>query len=289
MNRAEPTEPRNRLPRTSRRGAFTLIELLVVIAIIAILAALLLPALARAKAKAESIYCTNNLKQLNTAWVIYAQDNGGNVVKNHGAFGTTDFDRWCLGWMDWNYSDANTNRQFILDGGLGPSMARSLGSYKCPSDKLPAKNGPRVRTYSMNGFVGGRGEMGPIYGPNGEGVYNYDDYLYYTKEGEMVRPGSASLIVFICECPDSVNDELFGLQMPPARAWPGSTATWDDVPSQLHSDGGNFGFADGHAEHHKWLDSLTRTPVRQVTPCPVTPLTSARDHQWIQARVSAPR
>jgi len=234
-----------------RKQGFTLIELLVVIAIIAILAALLLPALAKAKIKAQGTYCMNNEKQLTLAWIMYADENNSVLVPNiggaqaavlpNGAPGYVTNGTWCYG----NVSSSaalpdETNTVYLMTSLLG-AFTKSPAIYKCPGDPGNLNGAPRARSVSMNNYMNGYG--GGTIGLN-------PGYKIFRKSTDLVK--STQWFVFLDEKPASINDDYFEVQM--AQTSPTSDFVNDD-PSQVHNGSCGFGFGDGHAEIHKWLSA----------------------------------
>jgi prepilin-type processing-associated H-X9-DG protein/prepilin-type N-terminal cleavage/methylation domain-containing protein len=247
--------------------AFSLVELLVVIAIIAVLAALLLPALNQSKGHAESLTCANNLKQLNLAWGLYADDNTDLLVNNHGVPETlARRQTWANNVQDWLPSDDNTNLVYLTDAKLGPFASHATKIYKCPADREPAPNGPHIRSMSMNAMVGNPGELTNRFNPL---------YLQFFKKAEIPRP--AGIFVFLDEQADTLNDGFFVNRL--------EDYIWGNLPGSYHQGAANFSFADGHVEGHHWLLANTSQPVRRarIQPFAASPPT---DFDWLKARTS---
>jgi prepilin-type processing-associated H-X9-DG protein len=241
-----------------------LIELLVVIAIIAILAALLLPALEKAKQQAQGAQCLSNNKQLTLAWRMYDDDNRGHFPPN--VAGQTDPGlNWCKGWMSFGANDTDNTNYTLMVGNpkaLMGNYVKNYQVYKCPADQSTVLIGTarysRVRSVSMSQAVGcdESGGAGSTVGQWTKSVANGGDYAQFIKDSDYGKLSASMLWVFVDENPDSVNDVGLGFQMPATL----SATAWVDIPGDLHNFACGFGFADGHAEIHKWLDGRSHFP-----------------------------
>jgi prepilin-type N-terminal cleavage/methylation domain-containing protein/prepilin-type processing-associated H-X9-DG protein len=272
--------PLNTKPARCTRRGFTLIELLVVIAIIAILAALLLPALGRAKLKAQGVQCMNNNRQMMLAWRFYCDDNSEKVPSAYRGPG----DWWPVNDMSWTgvptadgANQYNWNPELtVKKSTLWPYCGNSLGIWRCPADnKYPctvasganAGSYPRVRSISMLSWFNGSdaADVGP-------------GYVVYRKTTDLVKPGPAMTFVFVDERADSINDGELYTNM---AGWdPLQPNAWviQDIPSNYHAGACGVAFADGHSEIHKWRDSVlnARWPFSYATSAK-----NSKDAYWI--------
>jgi len=300
------------LARTSKPpgiGGFTLIELLVVIAIIAILAAMLLPALARSNQKPLGIECMNNQRQLTLAWRMYAEDNNDHLVLSSDDGSGLPYSRtvgpsqnpmdiyaWC--WSKMNFAPGNPfNYDINADITLRTFYAyvKNAAAYKCPADHSMAADAqgvmqPRVRSYSMNFFLGG-------YGDNVSDDAPESAFTLFLKLPQITSqagsPGASKTWVFIEERQDCINwsNYLQDMSGAPTKSnpnpVPGAYKFTLDIPSSYHGGAGPLSFADGHVEMHRWQDARTMPALQPGQFSGATVLAPySVDVAWLQARTT---
>jgi len=244
---------------------------------------MLLPALGKAKAKAQGISCLNNLRQMGLAWVLYVGDNQDRIPPNAANDSCSRTTEWVRGWLRFasDHPD-NTNTVFLTESSLGPHLA-NLDVWRCPSDPSTTRGGnsrgllrKRVRSASMNAFMDGS----TLQYPN-------EPWVVFRKATDI--PAPTQMWVLLDERLDSINNGFF---VPPVKGvFTQDTAkyAWSDVPGSYHNGACGLNFADGHSEIHPWRDTRTKPPVKPGVEIArnfdnATPSPGNQDAYWLGIR-----
>ncbi|MGA2656394.1 MAG: type II secretion system protein [Verrucomicrobiota bacterium] len=256
--------------QAGRRGSwgFSLLELLVVIAIICILAALLFPVLSRSRQRGQGTYCLNNLRQLQLAWAAYADDFQQRLILNRGMFRANPanlFDTWAAG--DVADLPDETNVALLARSLLGP-YAKNYSVYKCPADPGNPRGTARVRSVSMNNYMGGIG------------MDIFSNQLAYNARLQDIRR-PANSFVFLDERASSINDGYSVVELTTNY----SLLQPEDMPANYHVMAGSFSFSDGHAETKRWQSSYFARSPSTAGP---GGLSNNPDYIWLMKNTTVP-
>ena len=267
--------------RLTSTAAFTRTELLAVIAMLAMLTILLFTSVVGAQSQNQAAVCLSNVRRLALAWQLYAEDNRGFLVGNldggDAQAGLANANRtWCVGWLDFQGRSDNTNVALLEQSLLWPYAGGVVDIYKCPSDSsrsMGTQGAPRVRSYSMNVYLG---RIGWTAG-----------YMSYFKLSDFVTPTPRNMFVFLDERSDSINDACFKLDMTGHDPRDPNGLTIVDFPGMYHDRSSTFSFADGHGEFRRWTDPRTTPPERAgVLLSLIQRSTNNLDMLWLQERAS---